>query len=248
MTGKRAATVIGTLAIAVAGACALDHEPTTDDDGSDASAAAPAAHDAGSSEGGAAPDAATLAVELGTGSSFFVPLHDGDAVTLVRGKQGFQHVWISARVSEPDVREAIVTISTHLGDGRPGGPSLAAAVELVAVDGGVGSETVGLTGLVDYAVIGQSVRVRLEVKTTDGLRSGADERLINVLPPVNFACTSDGRTIDCQTLCAASSCSACETGSTAVGFITASDASATIDSCAAVLDAGDGALACCCCR
>jgi hypothetical protein len=247
-------TVVGLIsgALLSAAACALDHEPTGAGEDEGVDAAARANVDATPADAAATVTGAPLTVLLGTGSASFVALHDGDAVTMVRGKQGFQHVWVSARVAEPNLRDVVVTISTHLVDGRPGGPSLTAAITLDAIDGGAGAgeEKVGLTGLVDYVVIGKSVRVRLEVKTPDGSRVGSDERTIDVLAPINYACTTDAGATSCEALCAHSTCSACETGSAAVGFVDSPDGSAPIASCTEPLDRARlaGASACCCCR
>ncbi len=169
---------------------------------------------------------------------------------MVRGKQGFQHIWISARVREQTLHDAIVTISTRRPDGRSGGPSLSAAVNLRPVDGGAGvRETVGLTGLVDYAVIGEVVRVHLELTTANG-RRGFDERSVMVLAPITYRCTSDAGTTSCDSLCQESRCDVCETGTTSVGSVDGADASsAPIASCAAPFDVDAVRYyACCCCR
>jgi hypothetical protein len=212
-------------------------------------AVAPSSFDGSGSSDGGLPEA-TIAVELGTGSAAFVPLTDGEPIAMVRGKQGFQHIWISARVREPVLHDAIVTISTRRPDGRSGGPSLSAAVSLGPADGGAGAlETVGLTGLVDYAVIGEVVRVHLELTTADG-RRGFDERSVMVLAPITYRCTSDAGTTSCDSLCQESRCDVCESGTTNVGFVDGTDASSTpIASCAApfAVDAVRN-YACCCCR
>jgi hypothetical protein len=93
------------------------------------------------------------------------------------------------------------------------------------------------------------VRVRLEIKTPDGVYGGADERSVDVLAPINYACAGDAGATSCAALCAGASCSTCETGSDSVGFVDAPDASVAVVSCTAPLDAGPaGAFTCCCCR
>lgn len=240
-----AAVALSAAALVTAAACSSvdDAETRRDRGGPPPGAGAATAADASAGEG------STLSVELGTGSSFFVPLQNGDAVTLVRGKQGYQHIWISARILQPSVHEAVVTITTRRQDGRWSGPDLTAAVTLDAVDGGSGSEKVGLTGLLDYGAIGKAVVVHVDVKTADGLH-GADERIINVLPPIQGECTLDAGTTTCSALCGAFACSICETGSAAVGYLHEGDAAGpTVESCTATfeIDAVHD-YACCCCR
>lgn len=195
-----------------------------------------------------AHDASTLSVELGTGSAFFAPLSNGDAVAMIRGKQGYQHVWISVRVRSV-AQSAMVTISTRRQDGRWTGPDVTAAVSLDTVDGGSGTEKVGLTGLLDYGAIGQSIVVRVEVRAADG-RHGADERAITVLPPVDGKCTLEAGTSTCSAVCGALACSICETGSATVGYLHEADASGpTVDSCNAIFEVNEvHDYACCCCR
>lgn len=48
------------------------------------------------------------ALEVGTGESSFVPLDDGARIAKVSGLQGGHHVPVTARVSGPNVREALV--------------------------------------------------------------------------------------------------------------------------------------------
>jgi hypothetical protein len=239
-----AAAGLAVAAILACPACSGD-EPASI--GGDEDAASPGTDAA--REDDARPEA-TIVVELGTGSASFVPLKDGDEVAMVRGKQGFQHVWISARVLRPTVRDAVVTLSTRLRDGRPGGPRLSTAVTFDPVDGGGGaSEKVGLTGLVDYAVIGKLVDVHLEVTTADG-RWGADDRSIDVLAPVEHRCTAEAGTTTCDVMCGASRCSTCETGSTDVGYVDRADGSAlVVASCTSTVGVDELQIfACCCCR
>lgn len=232
--------------IAVA-ACSVAAQDTAaiDGQGADASLSADVAP---RRDGGARKS--TIAVELGTGSAFFVPVTNGQELAIIRGKQGFQHIWLSARVVRPAIREAIVTISTRLQDGRPGGPPLSAAVSFDPIDGGEGqSEKVGLTALVDYVVIGKTVKLRLEVATADGLW-GVDERTVAVLPPIEYRCTADAGTTTCDALCSVSRCSICESGSSDVGYVNRPDASPlAVGACSAPVDVDAlQFFACCCCR
>lgn len=230
-------------------ACAADYSASAE--GAEAGALPPVdgvPHD-GAPNDGARRDASIM-VELGTGSASFVPLKNGDKIGMVRGKQGFQHVWISARVLWPPVHEALVTLSTRLRDGRPGGPPLSTAVTLEPVDGGAGAtETVGMTGLVDYAVIGKTVDLHIEVTTADG-QWGVDDRTIEVLAPVEHRCLSDAGTTTCDALCGSLLCTTCEMGSLEVGYLDRAGApSLTVGSCTTAVAVDDVTVfACCCCR
>lgn len=209
----------------------------------------PSAADATPSVDASVGDVSTLSVELGTGSSLFVPLRDGEGVILVRGNQGYQHIWTSVRVAQSSVHEAIVTLSSRRIDGQWSGPTSTAAVELGPIDGGIGTEKIGLTALLDYGAIGKELVVRVEVKTPSGL-FGADERTIRVLSPSYGRCTLDGGTTTCNELCGELTCALCETGSTSTGYLHDVDASeAAISSCTSAfsLDATHD-YACCCCR
>ena len=154
------------------------------------------------------------------------------------------------RVLRPLLRQAIVTISTRLADGRPGGPPISVAALFAPVDGGGGAtEVVGLTGLVDYVVIGKRVTVHAEVTTADG-QHGADERSVDVLAPIDYRCTADAGGPTCDALCGEAHCFMCELGLPDVGYINRVDASsAIVTSCTTALDVDAvQVFACCCCR
>ena len=126
------------------------------------------------------PDSqASLTVDVGTGSSEWVPLNDGDMVPIVAGPQGGFHVWTSIHVHDASVDTARINVTARIeatGEAAGNPSSVAAALSLTA-DGL--REKVGMRDLIasPSAVTGKRVVLRVEAVTDDG-RHGAGERVV----------------------------------------------------------------------
>jgi hypothetical protein len=127
--------------------------------------------------------APTLLVDVGTGTSEFVELADGDPVVLVSGGQGGYHVWTGVRVHDARITDARINLSARLEDGKSAGPTSSAATSFsVLGDGSRGAA--GLRDFIDRPdlVLGKRVVLRVEVIASDQ-RHGAAEKVVTVRDP-----------------------------------------------------------------
>ena len=128
------------------------------------------------------PDtASTLEVELGIGSDGFHALAREQAVSVVHGSQGGQHVWTSVRVKDAGFDTARVNLSARFADtgDAAGEPSGWLAVLSVPMDG-VRTHA-GMRDYVNAMSAPRRVILRADVVAQDG-RHGADERVVMLSP------------------------------------------------------------------
>lgn len=125
------------------------------------------------------PDSpATLTIEVGTGSTEWEPLNDGDVAHIIAGPQGGFHVWTSIHVEDSSVALARVNLSTVIAvNGQAAGPPSSVATDL-SLTAGL-REKVGMRNFIaDPAnVRGTRVILRAEAVTNDG-RHGAGQRVV----------------------------------------------------------------------
>lgn len=123
-----------------------------------------------------APFAEPLEIELGTGTERFEPLEEGTTLTLERGSQGLQHVYVSVRgLAPPGFRRVAIAISV---DPRPVEPWLVEPFVIRAPwsaspEAEARSEVVGLVVVVEApdALIAAS-QAHLHVRVQDGEERG----------------------------------------------------------------------------
>ncbi len=125
--------------------------------------------------------AATLDVELGTGTDGFHALGAQQSVSMVHGPQGGQHVWVSLRIKDAGFDTARVNLSARYSEnGAPAGEASGWIADLSVPMDGVRTHA----GMKDYVSGVASPRVvilRAEVVAPDG-RHGVDERAIMLTP------------------------------------------------------------------
>jgi hypothetical protein len=116
-------------------------------------------------------------LEVGTGTSAFEPLTDGQSVSIIFGPQGGYHVWAALRLKKSfapervEVHARLLQGSAELSDN---------GYLLNLVDAGDRYEWYGLQALVPdpAAIDGQPVTVRLEVKDQSGKSASAEVRVV----------------------------------------------------------------------
>ncbi len=122
---------------------------------------------------------ATLVVEVGTGASDWMPIHDGDAVSVIAGPQGGFHVWTSIRIKDSSVDSARINLTSRLeATGEPAGnPSSVATTLTLTADGA--REHTGMRNFIadPTQVRGRRVALRVEAIAADG-RHGAGEHIV----------------------------------------------------------------------
>jgi hypothetical protein len=124
--------------------------------------------------------AATLDVQLGTGTDAFHPVADGDMLSLTYGTQGGQHVWTSVQVKDQGYETARVNLSARDAvTGAPAGDESGWIAELSVPMNGVRTHA----GMRNYIAVAQTRRVVLHVDVIapDG-RHGSDERTVTLTP------------------------------------------------------------------
>ena len=129
--------------------------------------------DAGQLEdGGLAP-----LLEVGTGTTGFVPLVDGQDLDIIAGPQGGFHLWTALRASKalsPDLFEVKLSV-------LQGGSQLSEnGYRLTLVDNGAHYEWYGMQGLVPdpAAVDGQSVTLRIAATDSTGVTATDERRVV----------------------------------------------------------------------
>lgn len=114
--------------------------------------------------------------QIGTGDVEFIELNDGDEVGVVRGIQGGDHIWGSARVTGVDWLDITLVFELLDEDGLPASDSSSLFGELqhctrsdAACDVGMG-ETVGFPVIVQEIsdVVGDDITMKLTATDREG--------------------------------------------------------------------------------
>lgn len=124
----------------------------------------------------AEPGPAEAALELGTGTSRFEPLVDGQEIAMVHGAQGGWHLWISARATGLDARIGSLEITQGPADGSAEPQTTRVGVTFDPPDAEGRRVTLGWQAiLADPACcVGRLHRVRVTVTTASGERVSAE--------------------------------------------------------------------------
>jgi hypothetical protein len=127
------------------------------------------------------PDGGQAEVLIGTGNASFVPLKDGDEVTIVKGSQGGYHIWGAIRangVLNPAGLEVHYFILDGATRAEVQGDN---AYRLTLVQNGPYFEWYGMIGYLGTSVPsnvqGQPTIMKLTVKDSQG-RTASDERSV----------------------------------------------------------------------
>lgn len=132
-------------------------------------------------------------LELGTGTSRFEALQDGDEVPMVLGAQGGWHLWIAVRTENLDARIGSLTIEHQRVDESESAQTTTIGVQLDPPDALGRRAYLGWPAiLADPAcATGELVRVRATFVTSSGQRLEA-EREVRAAPGLNPppACSS----------------------------------------------------------
>ena len=120
----------------------------------------------------------TLQVDVGTGTSDFVELAEGDPVDLIHGSQGGYHVWTAIRIHDERVPDVQVNLTTRLENGAPAGPASRMVAALSAPRDGARTAA-GLRNFVTSPQLlnGQRFVLRVEVVASDQ-QHGAAEKVV----------------------------------------------------------------------
>ena len=121
----------------------------------------------------------TLVVEVGTGESDWMPLRDGDTVSMIAGPQGGFHVWTAIRIMDSSVDSARINLTSRLeATGEPAGNPSSVATTLTLTSDGA-REHVGMRNFIadPTQVRGRRVALRVEAIAPDG-RHGAGEHVV----------------------------------------------------------------------
>lgn len=136
---------------------------------------------------GEASGGGVASLEVGTGEWQFVPLLDGDEVTLAAGSQGGFHIWTSVRGAGMEPRRVRLEITTTT-EGSPFAPEHSdVMVDMLPADGM--SAFVGWPAQLLHPGCANGQLVHLEARITDRAGvTGHDERdvLVRWTPPDGF--------------------------------------------------------------
>jgi hypothetical protein len=105
-------------------------------------------------------------LEVGTGASAFIPLQDGDPVTIINGPQGGSHIWGALRTCGLDPANVTINYKVYVIDSATQLSSTQFLIPLQADEGWWG--TSGLTGFVWDASYVRNKQVLLIMEATDG--------------------------------------------------------------------------------
>lgn len=121
-------------------------------------------------------------VELGTGSTGFEPIDDGDTLLIARGCQGSQHVWISLRSRNMATRGTYVHLWMDGPDGEEVTLEFVVRLSFMPSDDGTYGELPSLTlQLPDPdGAEGSPLTLHAEIRDRDGLVATA-ERAVTVM-------------------------------------------------------------------
>jgi hypothetical protein len=137
-----------------------------------------AVDDAGRDETDAGQSTSGKDLEVGTGSSDFEALTDGQSVQIIHGPQGGYHVWAALRASRSKVAPERAQVYARLSFN---GTELSAnGYSLNLVEVGDFYEWYGLQALIPdpTAVDGQTVLLRLELTDSTGFTATDERRLV----------------------------------------------------------------------
>jgi hypothetical protein len=128
----------------------------------------------------AEPTPADATLSLGTGTSRFVALADGDEVPMIHGAQGGWHVWVSVRVEGMDVGTGSLTIEHQPADESE--PMIESRVGVLfdPPDAEGGRVSLGWPAIFSdpQCSVGRLHRIRVTLTTASGERLTAEREVV----------------------------------------------------------------------